>query len=297
MDRLDAMTVFMEIAARGSLTGAAESLGRSLPTVVRVLATLESDLSVRLFNRTTRRLNITEEGRVYLEHCKRVQAAVDAAAEAMRESQLEPRGRIAVTAPVLFGEIHVAPLMAQFLRDFPKVDARLLFVDRLVDLVDEGIDIAIRIASLEDSSLIARRVGNLRQVVCASPALLSAVGTPTRPADLERLPCIQSAGLGDPSRWSFRDGKRNFSVPVSGRLASNSVGSGIAACLAGAGFGRFLSYQVISAVKRGDLVMLLPEFEPEPKPVSLVYSRDALLTARLRSCVDFLARGLSEAIT
>jgi DNA-binding transcriptional LysR family regulator len=296
MDRLDAMAVFMEIAARGSLTRAAESLGRSLPTIVRILATLEAELAVRLFNRTTRRLTITEEGRVYLEHCKRIRAAVADSDEAMRKTHSEPSGRIALTAPVKFGEMHVAPLVAQFLAVYPKVELKLLLLDRLVDLVEEGIDVAIRIAPLEDSTLIARPVGRIRQVVCASPQLLTQVGTPATPQDLSRLPCVQAAGLGDPAIWKFRTERRAVQVSVTGRLTCNSVGAGIAACVAGCGFGRFLCYQVRPAVARGELAMVLTEFEPEPRPLSLVYSKDALQSARLRTIIEFLERGLKSAL-
>jgi DNA-binding transcriptional LysR family regulator len=296
MDRLDAMTVFMEIAARGSLTRAAESLQRSLPTIVRILATLEAELAVRLFNRTTRRLTITEEGRVYLEHCKRVRAAVADSEEAMRQAHTEPSGRITLTAPVKFGEMHVAPVAAQFLAAHPKIELKLLLLDRLVDLLEEEIDVAIRIAPLEDSTLIARPVGRIRQVVCASPQLLAQLGTPAAPEDLSRLPCVQSTGLGDPAIWEFRDGRRDQHVNVAGRVTCNSVGAALAACLAGCGFGRFLCYQVLPAVARGELAMVLTEFEPTPKPLSLVYSRHALQSARLRTCIDWLDRGLKIAL-
>jgi DNA-binding transcriptional LysR family regulator len=297
MDRLDAMAVFMEIAARGSLTRAAESLGRSLPTIVRILATLEAELAVRLFNRTTRRLTITEEGRVYLEHCKRVRAAVADSDEAMRQAHTEPSGRITLTAPVKFGEMHVAPLAAQFLAVHPKIELKLLLMDRLVDLTEEEVDVAVRIARLEDSTLIARPVGRIRLVVCASPQLLSQVGTPAAPQDLSGLPCVQAAGLGDPAIWQFRDGRRVVQVNVAGRLTCNSVGAGLAACLAGCGFGRFLCYQVVPALVRGELAMVLTEFEPEPRPLSLVYSRHALRSARLRAFIEWLDHGLKIALT
>lgn len=293
MDTLDAMAVFVEIADRGSLTAAAEATGKSLPTVVRVLAGLEAKLGVRLFNRTTRRVAITDEGRIYLEHCRRIQSAVDESEQAISQTLSEPSGLITVTAPVLFGEMHVAPQIAEFLVAFPKVEVRLMLLDRIADLLEEGIDVAVRIAPLPDSTLIARRVGQVRQVICASPRLLAQAGRPLHPTELSALPCVRAPGIGDISTWTFQQDAKPMDVDVHGRLICNNVGSSIVACAAGAGFGRFLCYQVMPAIQRGELEIVLPTFEPVPKPLSLVYAQGGLRTARLRTFVDWFAKGLA----
>lgn len=296
MDKLEAVAVFMEIAERGSLTAAAEALGRSLPTIVRVLATLERRLGVRLFNRTTRRVSITHEGRVYLEHCRQIRSAVTASEQAMSRTHAEPSGRITLTAPVKLGEMYVAPLVVAFLAAYPQVEVRFLLLDRVVDLFEEGIDVAVRIAPLDDSGLIARRARPIRQVICASPALIAVVGRPTHPQDLAHLPCVRAPSVGEVNVWDFQTGGATQRVEISGRLECNSVGAGIAACVAGAGFGRFLCYQVTPAVSRGELEMTLVEFEPPPRWLALHYAPHGLGSARVRVFLDWLHRGLSEAL-
>ena len=247
MDKLQAMSVFVEIAERGSLTAAAAFLGKSLPTVVRTLARLEDRLNVRLFNRTTRRVALTEEGRLYLERCRKILADIDEAELILGRHQAEPTGVITLTAPVRFGEMHVAPAVLRFLERYPKIEVRLLLLDRVVDLLEEGIDVAVRIAQLGDSTLVAKRVGQIRQVVCASPGLLEEVGEPLEPAALPRLPCVRFTGLSSGTIWYLRKGSRRVSVSVHGRLDCNQVSAAVDACVAGLGFGRFLCYQVMPA--------------------------------------------------
>lgn len=292
MDKLDAMAVVMEIAERRSLTAAASALGKSLPTVVRVLAALESKLGVRLFSRTTRTVAITDEGRTYLEYCRRIRAIVDESEQVLSRTQSEPSGLITVTAPVLFGEMHVAPRIAGFLAAYPKVELRLMLLDRVVDLLEEGIDVAVRIAPLPDSTLVARRVGQVRQVICASPELLKRTGIPQHPAALAELPCVRAPGVGEMSTWAFQENGKQIHVDVHGRLLCNTLGASIVACQSGCGFGRFLCYQIMPAVRRGELEIVLPVFEPDPKPLSLVCAQGGLRTARLRTFVDWFADGL-----
>ena len=166
MDKLQAMAVFVQIAERGSLTAATETLDKSLPSVVRILASLEEALRVRLFNRTTRRIALTEEGRIYLESCRRILAEIDDAESALGQDEAEPHGTITVTAPVRFGEMHVAPAVTRFLQRYPEVQVKLLLLDRVIDMLEEGVDVAVRIAPLADSSLVAKAVGHIRRVVC-----------------------------------------------------------------------------------------------------------------------------------
>lgn len=294
MDKLAAMRAFVEIVDRGSLTAAAAALDRSLPAMVRTLAALERSLGVVLLRRTTRRMALTEEGRAYLERCRRILADVEQAEELVGAGRTEPRGPLRVTAPVLLGQTHVAPAAVDFARRHPAISVELLLLDRVVDLVDEGVDAAVRIAQLPDSSLIAIPVGAVRRVLCASPALLRSQGPPTRPEELSERPCVRFLGLAPGDTWHFQDGRRRVSVAVGGRFATNQAAAAVDACVAGLGFGLFLSYQVEPAIRARRLQVVLPEFEPAPIPVSLVHSDARLLSPRLRAFLDFIKPALRE---
>ncbi len=288
MDKLGAMRTFVEIADRGSLTAAGEALGRSLPTVVRTLAALERELGVVLLRRTTRRMSLTEEGRVYLERCRRLLADLDEMETLVGSGRSEPRGTLRVTASVLFGQLHVAPAVRAFLARHPAVEVELLLLDRVVNLVEEGLDVAVRIGPLADSSLIAVPGGQVRRVVCASPDLLEARGEPRHPDDLASLPCVRFGGIAPGHVWRFREGGRERAVQVSGALTTNQGAVALDACAAGLGFGLFLSYQVEPAVRAGRLRVVLREFEPPPLPVSLVYADARLVSSRLRAFLDWM---------
>lgn len=283
------MTVFVQIAEQGSLTAAARVLGLSLPSVVRILASLEHSVQVRLFNRTTRRVTLTQEGRFYLEQCRKILADVEETERALGQEQAEPSGKISLTAPVRFGEMHVAPAVAGFLNQYPKTQVNLLLVDRVVDLLEEGVDVAVRIAHLADSTLIARPVGTIRQVVCASPDFLNEAGEPSHPKALSDLPCVSCTGISPASAWHFQDGGKHLPVPVAGKLVCNQVRAAVEACVAGVGFGLFYCYQVMPYIRKGQLVTVLTNFEPEPVPLSLVYPHVRLLSARVRAIVDWLS--------
>jgi DNA-binding transcriptional LysR family regulator len=264
----------------------------SLPTIVRILAELERSLGVLLFNRTTRRLSITDEGQIYLEHCRKILSDVRDAEQAMSRSQIEPAGSLTVTAPVRFGELHIAPLVVSYLLAYPKTVVKLLLLDRLVNLVEEGIDVAVRIAPLEDSALMARRAGSIRQVIAASPAFLARHGVPGHPSDLTRQSCVLAANIGEQDSWEFSESGQPFLVRIDGRLHCNNVGAGLAACIAGLGFGRFLQYQVAEAVARGQLQLVLEAFEPPPRPLSLVYAANRLGNIRVGSFVEMAVGAL-----
>lgn len=294
MDLLHAIEVFLEIADRGNLTRAAEALSQSLPSVVRTLAALENHLGVRLFNRTTRRVIITEEGQAYRDHAMAIRMAIAESEQAMSRAQAEPTGSLTLTASVNFGELHVAPLVASYLKRHPRVDVQLLLLDRVVNLIEEGIDLAIRIAPLADSSLVARHVADVRQVIAASPSLLAAQGAPRTPQDLASRSCLRFGGFGDAAVWDFASGGRRMRVKVGGRMACNTAGANVAACIAGQGFGRFLHYQVLDAFERGELVPVLQAHEPPTRPLSLVYPRNRHGLARLSTMVEHLLAGLRE---
>jgi DNA-binding transcriptional LysR family regulator len=289
MDLIRAMRTFVEIADRGSLTAAARVLDSSLPAVVRTLAALEAHLGVRLINRTTRRLALTDEGRSYLESARAVLAAVADGENALKEDAAEPAGPITITAPVLFGQMYVAPVLTRFALKHSGVKLRVLLHDRVVNLLEESVDLAVRIGELQDSNVVAQALGSVRRVVVASPALLAARGQPRHPDALRDAPCVRVIGDAR-GAWSFQVGKRTLQVPVRGNLEFNHIAPAVEACAAGAGFGLFLSYQVRPHVAAKTLKVVLREFEPPPKPVNVVYPHARLLPGRTRLLIDWLKR-------
>ena len=293
MDKLKAMHTFASIADAGSLTAAARSLSSSLPTVVRALATLETQLGVRLFTRTTRSIALTEEGRRYLSSCRQVLAAVEDADNALRSEVAEPSGQLTLTAPVLFGQMYVVPAVVRFIRRYEKVRVKVLLLDRIVNLLEESIDVGVRIERLQDSSLIAQSVGRVRRMVVASPDYLRRNGTPTHPKDLLKANCVKFSGGAGPW-WTFQDGTKQFTVPVSGNLELNHVPPAIEACAAGLGFGMFVSYQVAPYVARKELKVVLQKFERPPRPINLIYPNARLLPARTKVLIDWLKRELRD---
>lgn len=296
MDKLQAMATFVRIVDSGSLTGASEKLVTSLSSVVRTLAQLEKSLGVRLLNRTTRRISLTEEGRQYLERCRRILAEVDDAEQALSAKEQEPSGVLKVTAPVLFGQLHVAPAVTAFLARHRRMQVELVLIDRVVNLVEEGIDVAVRIGALADSSMVAVPVGQLRRVVAASPALLRTAGKPRHPRDLEKRPCIRLTALVPGATWHFVENGRPLSVQVGGQLVCNQAAACVDACVAGLGFGMFVSYQVRRQVEAKQLREVLTDFEPAPLPVSIVFPHARLLPSRARAFVNFAAAELRRTL-
>ena len=298
MDKLQAMSVFVEIAEKGSLTAAANSLGKSLPAVVRMLAALEDSLQVRLFNRTTRRIALTEEGRMYLERCNKILTEIEESELALSQSQIEPHGSMTLTTPIRFGELYVAPSVTRFLQQYPRVQIKLLLHDRIVNLLDEGIDMAVRIAHLEDSSLIAKQVGEIRQVTVASPALLTKLGGPPQhPQQLSKLPCVRSSSISASSLWHFTEAGNRLDVQINSAFLCNQVKATVDACIAGLGFGVFFNYQVMPWVRSGELKIILREFEPDSLPINLVFPHTRLMAARVRALVDWLAHDINQVLT
>lgn len=294
MDKLSAMRTFVEIVDRGSLTAAGASLAKSLPTVVRTLAQLEEAVDARLLRRTTRRIALTPEGRVYLERCRRILADIEEAERALSDDPGELHGEIRVTAPVLFGSWHVAPAVNTFLKNHPRVTVDLLLQDAVMDLLENSVDVAVRIGALADSSMIATSVGRLRRVVCASPALLDEVGEPKRPDDLLGKPCIHLWPLTRGPRWRFREGAREREIQLDGSLTTNQPVAAAEAAAAGLGFTLLYSYQAQRLVGEGRLRVVLEAFEPEPRPVSLVYPDARLMSNRVRAFIDSTRESLSH---
>jgi len=282
MDRLRAMAGFVRIVDKGSLTAAAADLEVSLPSMVRTLATLERELGATLLNRTTRRIHLTDEGRQYLEHCRAILGQVQEAEAALHSRRAAPSGKLAVTASVLFGRRYIAPLMSEFVSRHAQVSAELLFVDRLVNLVEEGVDAAVRIGRLSDSSLAAIPLGEVRRVVCASPAYLREHGVPKRPEDLKSHRCVRVTGLTP----------RAESPNV---LTSNLAEVAIDGCADGLGLGVFLSYMVAPLVRAGKLRYVLEEFESAPLPVHFLYPQSRMLSPTVRAFADLCAKKLRAA--
>ena len=232
MDKFNAMRTFIHIAEQGSLTAAARVLDTSLPSVVRTLAALEQQIGVRLLNRTTRRIALTEAGRSYLTHCRDILTALENAEAELGATAALPTGTVVVTAPVLFGQMFVAPSLMRYLQQHPGVRGRLVLLDRFVDLIEEGIDVGVRIGALHDSSLVAQTIGTVRHVVVASPAHLKQHGIPSHPSDLAGANCILRSSM-DASSWEFHSGRKRIEVQLSSNLECNQAAPAIDACIAG----------------------------------------------------------------
>jgi DNA-binding transcriptional LysR family regulator len=286
MDKFGAMETFVRIVEKGSLTAAANALDTSLPTVVRILASLERNLGVMLLHRTTRRIRLTEEGALYLERCRAILSATNEADEALLSREAELRGNLTVGASVLFGRRYVVPVASDFLRRHPKMSIDLRFGDRVLNLGEEHVDVAVRIAHLKDSSLVAIPVGKVRRVVCATDQYLRANGTPKVPDDIRKHRCVRHTGLAPRSEWHFKIGRRNVAIPVISRVSCNDIDTSLTACIDGLGLGLFLSYQVAPLRKSGQLRYVLEQFEQEPIPVHVVYARSNLLSNRMHAFVD-----------
>ncbi|MEO6449846.1 MAG: LysR family transcriptional regulator [Burkholderiaceae bacterium] len=291
MDRLDAMTVFLAVVDGGSLSAAGRRLGMPLATVSRKLAELETHLGARLLNRSTRRIELTDPGRAYEQACRRILDDVEGAERAAGGEYDAPRGELAITAPIVFGRLHVLPVVTAFLGANPEVDVRLALGDRVAHLLDEHVDVAVRIGVLPDSRLNAIPIGTLRAIVCASPAYLKAHGTPRTPADLAQHRCV-SFDSPYPSPWRF-DGAEDF-TPARPRLIVNTAESAVDAAVAGLGVTCVLSYQADAALRAKHLRRLLEKFEPAAIPVNLVFDGQQRVTSKLRAFLDVAAPQLRE---
>ena len=295
MDRLDAMTVFAAIVDGGSLSAAGRRLGVPLATVSRKLADLEAYLRTRLITRSTRRLELTDPGRDYLEACRHILEQVDEAERAASGAYAKIRGRLVVAAPIVFGRLHVVPVVSAFLEAHPDVDIQLRLGDRNVNLIEEHVDVALRIGTLPDSSLVAAPLGSVSRVVCASPAYLERCGTPQSLGELATHRCISFDGLDAATAWLFvgADGQKR-QARVRSRLTASTADAAIEAAVLGLGLTRVLSYQVADALRDGRLVRVLSEQEPPAVPVSLIYPGQGRLPMKTRAFIDFAVGPLRD---
>jgi DNA-binding transcriptional LysR family regulator len=289
MDRFESMSTLLSAVEAGSLSAASRKLGMPLATVSRKVSELEAHLRTRLVNRTSRRLTLTDAGRSYIVACKRILDDIGEAERAAAGEYIAPRGDLTITAPIVFGRLHVLPVAIEFLGAYPDVDIRVALADRVVNLQEDDVDLAIRIGELPDSSLIATRVGSIRRVICGSPAYFARRGTPKSPGELGAHDCISFEGLTSPDGWKFTVGKSTVSVAVRSRLVVNTAEAAVDAATAAVGVTRVLSYQVASALRAGTLALVLQRFEPPPWPVSLVHAGGGLLPLKLRAFLDFAA--------
>jgi len=289
MNRLESMSMLVAVVDAGSLSAAARRLGMPLATVSRKIGELESHLKTRLLHRTTRQLSLTEAGSSYVAACRRILEEIGEAERVATGEYAAPKGELVVTAPVVFGRLHVVPVVAEFLAHYPEIDINLVFTDRVVHLMDEHADIAIRIGELPDSTMMATGVGTVRRVICASPGYLAKHGTPAKPRDLAGHECVTFEVLASKRAWVFGSGRSELSVPVRSRLAVNTAEAAIAAAVVGVGLIRVLSYQVAEAIRENALSVVLDTFESAPLPINLVHKGQTPLPLKLRAFLDFVA--------
>lgn len=287
MDRLEGMAVLVAVVEAGSLSAASRRLGMPLATVSRKVLEMERHLKTRLLNRSSRRLTMTDSGRAYVAACRRIIDQLDEAEREARGESRSAKGHLTLTAPLVFGRLHALPLAIDFLRAYPAIDLRLNLNDRLLNFLEDRVDLAVRIGVLPPSSLVASRVGATRHVVCASPQYLAARARPQRPEDLAEHDCITFENLASPRGWTFKSGKGERLVPIHSRLSVTTAEAAIDAAVAGVGFTRVLSYMIEEAHRAGRLVLALETFEPAPWPIHLVHGGQKPLPLKLRAFLDF----------
>lgn len=292
MDRFHLMNVFVAVAEEQGFATAARRLQMSPPAVTRAIAMLENRLGVKLLNRTTRYVRITEAGQGYLEDARRILAEADAADEAVSGINAEPRGHLAITAPVLFGRMFVMPGIVEYLKNFPGTQISAVFLDRVVNLVEEGLDVGVRIGELPDSTMRAIRIGSVRQVVCASPAYLQVHGSPQRPEDLLIHSLITSTAGSMNFEWKFESSQGSQALRLQPRLTVTNNDAAIEAASLGLGITRLLSYQIAPQVASGSLEILLENYQPPPMPIHIVHREGRLATVKVRTFIDFIASRL-----
>ncbi|CAK06919.1 LysR family transcriptional regulator [Rhizobium johnstonii] len=287
MDRLDAMTVLLAVVEQGSLSAASRHLRSPLATVSRKVSELEAHLNAQLLQRSNRKITLTEAGRSYVEAAREILDRVEEAERTAAGEYSAPKGELTMTAPIVFGRLHVLPVVVDFLKAYPDINLRLMLGDRLSNLVEDHIDVALRIGNLPDSNLIATRLGAIRRTVYASPDYLTRHTLPPHPGDLAGHDCVTFEGMASMLSWTFTEGKHDLAVPIRSRLAVNTAEAAVDAAVAGLGITRVLSYQAARAEMAGLLVPLLQDFEPPPAPVHLVYPAQGLVPLKLRALLDF----------
>jgi DNA-binding transcriptional LysR family regulator len=286
MDRLQAMEIFVAVVDEGGFASAARKLKQPAPAVTRAVAELEARLGVRLLHRTTRVVRVTDAGARYASDCRRLLAEVDAAEDAATGTHQSPRGHLTITAPVLFGRMFIMPIVTRFLTQYPQVTAACWFVDRVVNMLEEGADVAVRIGELPDSSLHAIPVGSVRRVVCASPRYLSRAGVPKRPEELAQHAVISASGVASDREWKLRANGAVAPFELKPRMTTTSNDAAMAAALGGFGLVQLLSYQVAEHLQAGTLAAVLVDHEPPALPVHVVHGEGRQASQKVRAFLD-----------
>jgi DNA-binding transcriptional LysR family regulator len=294
MDRFNAMTILLRVVDKGSFSAASRDLGMPLATVSRQVMALEAQVGVRLLVRTTRKVALTDAGAAYVASARRILDEVEETERIAAGEFHAPRGDLVLTAPILFGRLHLLPIVIEFLAAYPEINVRLLLSDRDLHLLADHIDMAVRIGRLPDSSMIATRVGAVRTVVCASPRLLAAHGAPRSPADLTGFPCVSFDFLTPTFAWAFRlkDGKGEVDIPIKPRLSVSTAEAAVSAAVQGVGATRLLHYQCADSVRDGALSIVLAAFETQPLPIHLLHAARGVLPSKMRVFLDFAAERL-----
>ncbi len=288
MDRLEAMSVIIAVTETGSFSAASRRLRSPVATVSRKVAELESRLQAQLFQRSSRQMTLTDAGRSYIEACKRIIEQVDDAEREVSGEYRTPKGDLAVTAPWGLGHMHLVPIAVEFLNAYPDIALRLVLTDRVVNTIEENIDVSIRIGVLPDSNMIAARIGSVRFVLCASPSYLAARGHPKEPGDLCNHDCITVDSNAPQRSWKFAQGGREIAAPIQSRLTVNDSEAAIDAAVAGAGIARVMSYKMEAARRSGALVAMLEDFELEPLPMHIVYAERKPVPLKLRAFLNWV---------
>lgn len=294
MDRVHAMTAFVAVAEEQNFAAAARRLGTSPATVTRAVASLEAHLGVKLLQRTTRSVKLSDAGGRYLDDVRLILGRISDAHESVSGAHSVMRGHLNVTAPALFGVSQVTPCIAEFLDRYPAMTVSGYFLDRVVDLAEEGMDVAVRLGGGPDAGMESLRVGTVRRVLCAAPDYLATHGVPRHPDDLRHHSIIAALGVSPEFDWRFRDGTRDLSVTVAPRLTVTSNDAAIRAATAGVGIARLVSYQVAPLVADGRLAIVLADHEEAPWPVRVLFGGRGHASAKVRAFVEILGRHLSE---
>lgn len=291
MDRLEAMSILLLTVEKGSFTAAAKALDMPLPTVSRKLRELEARLGTQLLVRTTRTLALTDAGAAYATAARRILGDIEEAERIAAGEFDAPRGELVITAPILFGQLHVLPIVTEFLATYPDISVRLLLSDRNLHLIEDHVDMAVRIGALPDSSMVATRVGAMAMVVCASPTLLAARGALQSPEELADFPCIGFDSLAARSAWTFTRsaGSGTVEIPITPRLSVTTAAAAVWAATQGVGVTRLYHYQCADALQQGELQPILGDFRPDPVPVSLLHAARGALPLKMRVFLDFAA--------
>ncbi|MBK5410463.1 LysR family transcriptional regulator [Pseudomonas sp. TH34] len=294
MDRFQEMQIFLAVAEEQGFAAAARRLKISPPSVTRAIAAMEARIGTQLLSRTTRSLHLSEAGQRYLDDCRRILAELVEAEEAAAGSFSIPWGHLTVTAPVLFGELFVAPILGEYLDQFAQVSINALLVDRVINMTDEGVDVAVRIGHLQENGQQAIKVGEVRRVVCAAPAYLERHGRPLHPGQLREAKIVTSSSSQLVSEWQFRESNQPLSVAVEPRLVVTANNAAINLARLGWGVTRVLSYQVASDVRAGALEIILQDFEPPALPIHVVFQNSARVPAKVNTFVNFLVSRLGQ---